>query len=747
MAWIGCAAPGSSGAPSSDAVDATPRAPGDAGAAACGVCEVPVGSGCQGVGPTRCVAGWTGDGGCGCQRDLPPCDPGAIWDAEGTCLPAGPRQAVRGLVPAAEAGRFPAPPPGATSILFVDAKAAIGGDGASPGAALRSLSEATAQADDGATILVAAGTYAEPVRLVRPVQVIGAGSHRVRVTGASTGTLVWPQGSAKHPAVAIQAGGDLPAAITLQGLTVATDGIGVALVNAGPFTLRDVRVERASGIGLLAAGEGYADLEDLFVGGVTGSLDQGAQCVRIDIYATVLWRRGEVRGCGAGPGITVRGEAFLSGSDVTVAETRGSAVRVVHGGIRLDGAVIAGAAQGPDPAEPGAGVRVEAGQAFLDNAEIVGGTVGILAFGSVAALTATRIAGQRPDVSGFSAGVVALDTTVTARRLRVEDIDGVGLAHQGDAALRLSASDFRTLRLGLFLDQAGDVEIDTVRVADVREAGVHARGATVRLADSVLEQAPTSTDAFGVLSMAGSNVAVTRTLIRGAFLAGVGVDSASLNLTDSEVRGDGTLRFGILTSVGTVFVGSTTVRRPLSAGLASYAGSDVTLDESVVRESSVDPDLGVGFALLCEGSALTVRRTLVADATHAAANLTRGCRGVLDVVRLERIRLAHHPLGAQGEGIRVTLGATAIVQSALIRDAGRAGILVDGTGTDQATGLVLGDAHLSGNAVSVALQSGGTLTDAGGNVIAGNDRDDILQDGGLWVDPTRLPPIAPAPAP
>lgn len=90
-------------------------------------------------------------------------------------------------------------------------------------------------------------------------------------------------------------------------------------------------------------------------------------------------------------------------------------------------------------------------------------------------------------------------------------------------------------------------------------------------------------------------------------------------------------------------------------------------------------------------------------------------------------------------------GATATVSDSALQACARAGALADGLDageTPVATALSVVRAAITANAFSIALSNGASL-EIEDSAIWGNDVDDVMQDGGLWIDVQDLPELEP----
>jgi parallel beta-helix repeat protein len=130
--------------------------------------------------------------------------------------------------------RFPPTPSDASTLVFVCAGAS--GDGSSPSSPIGRIEAGLAAASTGATVVLAAGRYAENVVITRPVALDG-GDGSAEIAAPADDAIV----------IASATG------VTLRGLSIVSPRrTGVWLKSGSEAVLEAVRVEGATGFGVLA---------------------------------------------------------------------------------------------------------------------------------------------------------------------------------------------------------------------------------------------------------------------------------------------------------------------------------------------------------------------------------------------------------------------------------------------------------------------------------------------------------------
>lgn len=221
----------------------------------------------------------------------------ALW-AHRMCPPNNPLKllalaAAFGLSPACDLGGSSAascPPQFAsTSGVAVYVSAACGsdtGDG-SQAAPLRTIGAAVARAQTGSTILLAAGTYSEDIKLPGGVHMVGQGA--VRITPTTGGLTVWGEGQstlsgltirgAKGDGIAVQKTAVRLERVTVEETTATASaaGNGVTVEGAPSVELSSCQIRNNAGFGVRVHGSGPTSIIDpLFHGDPRSAGGNGA---------------------------------------------------------------------------------------------------------------------------------------------------------------------------------------------------------------------------------------------------------------------------------------------------------------------------------------------------------------------------------------------------------------------------------------------------------------------------------------
>jgi hypothetical protein len=266
--------------------DETASSTGAGGGTSCpsGHVEHPSGEGCMPVGIQGCAEMFLEeDGLCHPSRDK--CPPGTIPRFAEGCIPVGIPDCAPEFVEAdglchpsmdkCPAGSFAVPTEGCVSIdgdgcgsgtwgliadmrgtVWVDPTYAGGNSDGSPVAPFTTIAAALLQAASGARIALAAGDYAEPVTIDRPLELIGRCPSMVTISGTQ------PTQYTSTPAIVLSEGA---AGVRLSGVRLSGAGIGLLAVG-GDVELAGVHIREATDVGVLA---GFGTLH------VTRSLIEG----------------------------------------------------------------------------------------------------------------------------------------------------------------------------------------------------------------------------------------------------------------------------------------------------------------------------------------------------------------------------------------------------------------------------------------------------------------------------------------
>lgn len=571
---------------------------------------------CQPVGWTApCMSGMEPDPtGWGCRAVAPDaaCS-GATFEHIGDagCIPIGDCAA-------------PFPPAGAT--IFVDDDY---GPGDVDATHFTSIQAALDAAPSGATIAVAAGTYAEPLFANRPVELVGRCAAQVRVTspgGANAGfQAVGISGIVvRGLALSGHLGGFAAqsSSLTIEDCLVENSrGAGVVVLGGGPVVVRRSRIVGTEqdaagkhGQGVLAQLGGQVELvESAVVGSHVAGVWVESDGSTLRLERTVVRDSLPAQG-GPDDGVFGSGASALAGGDLEIVGSllsgnRRAAIAVDQGGhAHVEGSVLRGTLFESD-GNHGSGIEVTLGStaevttsAMLDN-EGTGAAVADLA--SKLVVSSSVVRGPIPAGPGpVGVGAVA----VAGGALELTDVALVGNRDAG--ILAQDAGSLVTATRTLVRDTVrvvGTVHGDGVGVSV--SLGGRFEATDCALVHNRLVGLALRTDATG---NPPSSAHVTRLLVRdtvpapetGRFGDGVyATDGADLAMDDSALVHN--QEIGLAVSGATARVSGTVVRDTVIGtgdlfghGALAIGGSTLTLVRTTVRGQ---PGVGVFFAASAGG--------------------------------------------------------------------------------------------------------------------------------------------------
>lgn len=506
-----------------------------------------------------CPDGWA-------PLDLPSgarvCDPfpGGRLDCGPTERQLPGQSACEPLGTSCPSGDFPDPPP-AGAVVYVKA-GAVGGDG-SRAAPFGTVAEGVAAAADGATVLIATGTYAdETLRLERPVSlrgvcldtVIGARSsvsarspgvriENLRFDGAARGPVAWSGDLTLRGVAVLDVGGAGIAAfmgsrVDAEDVSIryATGDAGVTIADGSSLVARRLEVREARGLLLGLAASTTAEIEDAWFGQTVDGPDL-EEILRVSTGASLRVTRGVFE--------SDQGQiSVLSDSDVS-----------------LEDFVLRGPPASPVIDEPPlfalGGTEVTIDRAWITGMHVAGIIAGEPGTRLIARdLVVSDVRGS-PVSSGGYGIIVTVGASGSLERAFVERAVRAGVLVTG-AGSSLTATDLRVrdtrpaqdgfLGRGLQVQLGAALDAARVDVADVREAGIIVSGpSSATLTDltiaRVTERAcasmgvPGCDDAgIGLATYLGASVSVERFRVSQTALCGFQLAvGGELDLTDGEV--------------------------------------------------------------------------------------------------------------------------------------------------------------------------------------------------------------------
>lgn len=597
---------------------------------------------CQAVGVTSCASGFMSDGAGGCTAVLPAtkCPVGKMAvPGETTCAP----------VASCGTGTWGDIPVDASTV-YVDASFSGASDG-SKTAPFRTIQEGV----NGAIgiVAVAAGTYAENVRITKPVRVIGVCPDLVDLRAAS-GTGVSVESGANGGSV--------------RGISVIA-AIGIKITAVG-YTLDRIRIHGTGEIGLVVVGPKGTLVT------ATGLLIEGATGAGIGLgTASLMLTRSVVRDTQAmsdktnGRGIQVQGRGVLTVRDSLLERNKESGIFVYGSDATIERTVVRDTLPMDSDKTFGRGISA-----------VIDGKIRSTLTVKSSVLERNRSAG----ISLSGADATVSDTVIRETFSQVSDgVSGTGIT--ADADTRTKA--------------ASTLKVTTSLVAKNRDAGILAFGSELTVDRTIVRdtEARLSDQRFGTgihvdLGNQGGarpTAKIASTLIAHNRHAGVNIVGADatidscwisdtqpdeekmrlgrgINVQDSTATGVRSL----LTLKNSMVVGS------YESGIAVF-GSDATIDGSVVRDTLprlFDAQLGHGIG--------------------AANNPTTNARAILSIKSslIER---------AQTSGL-LAYGADVTIEGTVVRD-----ILAqvsDGLYGDGIAAMTFGGAPANVTVTSCAVQ-------------------------------------------
>ncbi len=211
----------------------------------CNAGEILVAGKCVPVGVEGCPAGWVVDEETGgCAVDEKPCTEGKDWAIGAGCFESGPVQSCGN--PDDEWGVIPE---GMGELVFVNPASQATEETGTQGKPFKSLSAAAAEAPDGATLVLAKGTYVGGVVLDRGLSLMGKCAEYVTIDG----TAQLPgQGGSDGARYGLLVVGEGPAVLAGFRLVDSASepghrGCGIGVDGLADVEIRDVTLEGLSG--------------------------------------------------------------------------------------------------------------------------------------------------------------------------------------------------------------------------------------------------------------------------------------------------------------------------------------------------------------------------------------------------------------------------------------------------------------------------------------------------------------------
>jgi hypothetical protein len=552
-------------------------------AATCVAGQLSVGGACVAVGIQGCAAAFVGPDGV-CRPTLDVCPKGTIpkfetgcvpvgiagcapqfVGADGTCRPSLDKCApgqyalpLEGCVPIDRAGCGTGTwgdVPDGPSTVWVDAAFAGASDG-SRDKPVKTLAAALALVPSGGRVVVAAGDYAEPLEIAKPVEIAGRCPSLVHVHGITPKLGL-------DAVVAVTAQG-----VTLRSLRIGGAGIGVYAVNGGA-KLIGVHVDGATLAGAAVAGaKASMSFDHCLVRGTAGDA-QGEYGQALEVmqgaHATVLSsafvenRRIGIGATDAGTELTVDKSVIEHTRSQTKGKVSGRGIEVAAGAsvIVTSSALVANRDIGVIAADPGTKVQLSHSVIADTQAQESDDTAGrgIQAqTGATLDVAATAVVGNR-DAGAYSTGTGALlhidgslvaDTVPNADQLTRGD----GIAIDRGAASKVSGcavvhNHSNGIVAGSFDEQGAQVDVASTLVADTQlrsSDGKFGRGVNIRYesAGAVRDSVILGNHQVGIGVNNASTIAVSATLVEGTLPiadGSYGVGLAASRAAKMAIRG------------------------------------------------------------------------------------------------------------------------------------------------------------------------------------------------------------------
>jgi hypothetical protein len=482
--------------------------------------------------------------------------------------------------------------------LHVDASATAAGAGGSLAHPYVSLPQAVAAAPNGATLLVAAGTYA-PIAIAKHLCIVGRCPHLTRIDAGDATHAVDVTGP--------ETGG--AAAVVLQGVQLLGQNRGLRVAKPADMALRRAWLKRLRGLAIQTRDGGHLQASD-GVGSGTLSPDTGGNAAFVigNASSAVLQR---VRvAMTAGDGLRVEANSQLLAEQLVVdgtapstdGESRGFGLMVHAMSTATIHRVLVADTHAEGVSAYGLGVEVTLTGALVTGAG--GPKLGKVEWAAGIEANATAKRDVRATVVATSTGLGVHckepGTQLTATGLVVRDTRPIGTGEMGNGAY---VRDGCTAK-GRFWWFAGN-----------RSAGLVTEnsGTTAMLADlTVRDTQPTQANEYGLgaLVFDGAHATIERARIHNNLFAGVVVDDG----------GELTLRRAL--------VSPTHVEQA-----SAFAGHGIDVfgtqapSQAVVEDTVVRLNQNIGVFVDDAGSELTMRRCTVLNTGAGVVGKNEG-RGI-----------------------------------------------------------------------------------------------------------------------
>ena len=531
----------------------------------CGAGEVPqLGGGCKKVGVPvdGCAPGFTHDGASGCAASLPknPCGAGSI---------AVPGDVACREVAACGTGTWGTIPVDA-STLYVDRAYVGGGSDGSSSKPYLTIGAALDAAPTGkpSTVAIAAGSYAEHLRIVKPVRLWGRCPSMVEVKGLDSATNAI----------------DVVSPSELHRLAVTGPSIGVLIEDAGKVVVDELWIHDTGDRGL--------DLEGDVDGIVRNTLVEHAQVAGIVVIGSTA----------SIDRVAVRDTAMVGGKNGFGVLAQDDAKRGKRSDVELRGSLVQRSVSG-----------------------------GVMALGSVVRIEACAILDTKTGAPGSGAGLAAqnrpstkMTSDLTARATVVERAQGVAVSFLGSTAVldRMTIRDTQAARdkrfgEGIEVREGSTMTMSDSLVVGNTTAGVNVIGVKATIERSIIRgtgaQPLDATFGMGIVASPDNitstmaDLVLRDSVVEQSHTCGIGGYGVNVTLERTIVRdtppqvsdglfGDGLLFVGAPGAgeddlYGTLTMTTSVVVRSARAGI-NVQGSQLALQQSLLGCDAFDLEVG-----------------------------------------------------------------------------------------------------------------------------------------------------------
>lgn len=642
----------------------------------------------QNIGPEGCTIGETPtpDGGC-CPAGarlmetgecipagIPPeaCGDGFMSDEVGGCepiLPAAACPSGQMALPGEDACRAVGPCGEGTwgdipldgNVVFVDQNAGGAGDG-SQASPFTGIQAAINLAAPGATIAVAAGSYAEDLTITKAVQLRGRCAEMVEITGAGGIATLLVQGNSTG--------------VVVSDLAVTSGSYGVIVSAAVDVVLERLWIHDTGNRGL--------DIEN-FLGPaavtLVGSLVESARDAGVIVLGSSLTMRDSVvrdtqmlnnlgRGVVVKRALEIPDPSWAAIEHSVIANNHNAGVLIEVSEVTIDDSVIRDSL--PDQSQAfGRGIEVQSD----------------IATGEPSSLTLRRSVVERH----FDSGVLADGCHVLVEHSVIRDI-APGLGGQSGAGFelqigavagatgsaRLAQSVITRTHSAAIATLGTPIEVDRSILRDIQAGldpefpdvgtGVMAHqelSLGVRAVAAVLGSVVQNTVSFG-MHVQGSDAAVDQTLI---------VDVAASPTEKRWGHGIEVVDGGMSAAGATLFVGNSVIERATDVGLAN-AGGEMTVQNVVVRDvrpRAADGASGQGIGIQrATFPALGFIRDSLVDGANTGGIIFFDGSGSVERTTVRDV--VPDASGGFGDGVAVVFGQGVTIAGVRIEDVSRAGV-------------------------------------------------------------------------